>query len=171
MKLTPPKPTSNAAAIAKYYEAALSSARPSPNAKHEKLFVTDERGSYVVSNDAAARAIDQGLRATIVQHILDAVSVEPAKVFDAIGIDKATLRRREGKGKLLDGNESAGAIRTIELHTLAAQVFGTSDKAAVWLNKPHPLFDGKSPMEVASNEYGVAKVKSMLFAIRYGGVV
>ena len=170
MRPSRPKPSSNVAAIARYYEAAVSSARAAKPRRGERLFVPDKDG-YVVSNDAAARAIDEGLRATIVGKILDAVSVEKGKVLGAIGIDDATLRRRVAQRTTLDEGEAAGAIRVIELTTLATETFGTAEKASLWLSKPHPLLRGKSPMEIATNEYGVGKVKSMLFAIRYGGVV
>jgi putative toxin-antitoxin system antitoxin component (TIGR02293 family) len=165
-----PKPSSNAAAVAKYYEAAISSARSAPK-KTDRLFVSDEKGGYVVQNDVAARAIDEGLKATIVGRIVDAVSIEKGKVLGAIGIDKATLRRREAKRATLDVDEAAGVIRTAELSVMATQTFGTEERGAQWLDKPHPLLDGRSPMEYANNSYGLAKVKSMLDAIRFGGVV
>jgi putative toxin-antitoxin system antitoxin component (TIGR02293 family) len=169
MKAPTPKPSSNAAAVAKYYEAAVSSARADA-ARRQRLFTRD-KGTYEIQNDVAANVIDAGLRATIVQNILDAVSVEKGKVLGAIGIDKATLRRREAKDTLLDADEAAGTIRVMELSTLATETFGTKEKGALWLNKPHPLLKGKSPMELANNEYGLGKIKSMLHAIRYGGVV
>jgi putative toxin-antitoxin system antitoxin component (TIGR02293 family) len=168
--MTRPKPSSNATAIAKYYEAAISSARPATHKKSDRLFIHD-KGGYAVSNDVAARAIDEGLRATIVARVIDAVSVDKGKVLGAIGIDKATLRRREAKRTVLDVGEAEGVIRTIELSTLATEAFGTEENGAQWLNKPHPLLDGRSPMEYSNNAYGFAKVKGILMAIRFGGVV
>jgi len=51
---------------------------------------------------------------------------------------------------------------------LAAQVFGA--EAQVWLDKPHEWFDGQTPAAFAA-QGGVEKVRSVLNAIRNGGVV
>jgi uncharacterized protein (DUF2384 family) len=39
------------------------------------------------------------------------------------------------------------------------------------MTKPHPLLDGKTPIEFAANEYGGEKVRAILNAIEHGGVV
>jgi Icc-related predicted phosphoesterase len=51
---------------------------------------------------------------------------------------------------------------------LAAQVFGA--EARVWLNKPHEWLDGQTPAAVAAGGDS-ERVRSMLNAIRHGGVV
>lgn len=58
-----------------------------------------------------------------------------------------------------------------DLERLAVDTFETSDEAAQWLLKPHPLLDGKPPLQVARTEVGAQRVKGILIAIKYGGVV
>jgi putative toxin-antitoxin system antitoxin component (TIGR02293 family) len=53
---------------------------------------------------------------------------------------------------------------------MAADTFETSEDAAGWLRKPHPLLDEKTPLEMAQTAAGAQQVRSMLVAIRYGGV-
>lgn len=57
-----------------------------------------------------------------------------------------------------------------ELERMAADTFETSEDAAGWLRKPHPLLDEKTPLEMAQTAAGAQQVRSMLVAIRYGGV-
>ena len=55
-----------------------------------------------------------------------------------------------------------------DLLGLATQVFGADAQA--WLEKPHELLDGQTPVAFAVAG-GSDKVRSMLNAIQYGGVV
>jgi uncharacterized protein (DUF2384 family) len=59
--------------------------------------------------------------------------------------------------------------RQSDLLVRAAEVFG--DQGPTWMTKPHPLLDGKTPIEFAANEYGGEKVRAILTAIEHGGVV
>ena len=59
-------------------------------------------------------------------------------------------------------------IQPRDLLDLATQVFGSG--ANGWLNKPHRLFNGRTPAAFAL-EGGSEKVRSMLIAIQHGGVV
>jgi putative toxin-antitoxin system antitoxin component (TIGR02293 family) len=139
------------------------------------LFVLRKRLGHAaivtISHESAARVIRSGLDARVVGRLAEANSVERSTLMKAIGIDKATLKRREQQRKKLDPPQAEATIRTVELITHAVETFGTGDKAWLWLKKPHPLLDGLSPLEYASNQYGAEKVRSMLSAIRFGGVV
>ncbi|MCR6478109.1 metallophosphoesterase [Variovorax sp. ZS18.2.2] len=65
-----------------------------------------------------------------------------------------------------NSTESEGPSQ--DLLDLAAEVFGVA--AQDWLGKPHKLFDGQTPAAFAT-EGGSEKVRSILNAIRNGGVV
>jgi len=59
-------------------------------------------------------------------------------------------------------------IQPQDLLDLATQVFGSA--AQGWLNKPHRLFNGRTPAAFAA-EGGSEQVRAMLIAIQHGGVV
>lgn len=54
---------------------------------------------------------------------------------------------------------------------MAADTFETSEEAAHWLRKPHPLLNEQTPLQFAQTEVGVHYVRSILIAIKYGGVI
>lgn len=59
-----------------------------------------------------------------------------------------------------------------ELQSLVDTVFTGREAAAKWLASPHELLDGSSPSEVAcGSDAGAERVRDMLLAIKYGGVV
>jgi putative toxin-antitoxin system antitoxin component (TIGR02293 family) len=171
-----------ARSIADYYAAVLESAGGNVSKAADVIKVrrhgrprsaafVREGESVHLSNEVAAETIHSGLLASIVNDIAAVLPVDRATVLRAIGIDKATLGRRIHKRAKLNPAQAEAAFRTMELTTLATETFGTVENAALWLKKPHPLLDGASPLDYANNQYAFAKVKSMLSAIRYGGVV
>jgi uncharacterized protein (DUF2384 family) len=52
-----------------------------------------------------------------------------------------------------------------------SDTFETREDAVLWLRKPHPLLDGKPPLQVGRTYEGAQRVKSILIAIKYGGAV
>lgn len=58
-----------------------------------------------------------------------------------------------------------------ELYDLATEVFATEAEALVWLQRPHPVLDGSTPLAMAKAPLGTLRVKGILVAIKYGGVV
>ena len=59
----------------------------------------------------------------------------------------------------------------MRLHLFAADVFGSVEPARLWLHKAHPMLDGMTPNDYADNEFGAQKVRGLLAALKYGGVV
>lgn len=57
------------------------------------------------------------------------------------------------------------------LEKLAADTFLTEDEAFRWLRRPHPILDGKTPLQAAHTHAGLQRVKDILIAIQHGGVV
>ena len=168
-------PSATVDKVVAHYRGALAASLPKSARKNgpADVFRRGAKGSaIVVSYEAAARVIKTGLRAEVVQRIVSAIpSVERAAILRHIGIDKGTLRRRVNANKSLDRAQTEGALRAMELTVLAAETFGTTTKAGTWLSRPHALLGGERPIDFASNHYGLAKVRSMLSAIRFGGVV
>ncbi len=58
-----------------------------------------------------------------------------------------------------------------DLERMAIDTFGTIEDASGWLRRPHPMLDEISPLEMSQTEAGAQRVKAILVAIRYGGVL
>jgi uncharacterized protein (DUF2384 family) len=64
---------------------------------------------------------------------------KPSKSIDAVERASA-VNRRKGAG--------SGAITRESVAAHMLETFGSSEKARHWLNRPNPLFHGKTPAEV-----------------------
>lgn len=58
-----------------------------------------------------------------------------------------------------------------DLVSLARETFETPGEASEWLRRPHPMFDGASPLECAKSSAGALRVRDILVSIKHGGVV
>ncbi|MCV0438895.1 MAG: MbcA/ParS/Xre antitoxin family protein [Hydrogenophaga sp.] len=57
-----------------------------------------------------------------------------------------------------------------DMQQLATDVFGKRE-AADWIQRPHPMLEGKTPSDAAATSLGLQRVMEILVAIKYGGVV
>jgi hypothetical protein len=58
----------------------------------------------------------------------------------------------------------------VALEKLAMEVFVSTDDIGRWFAQPHPLLNGETPFQMATTEAGAERVRSLLVAIKYGGV-
>lgn len=88
-----------------------------------------------------------------------------------LDLDRATALRKVAKNENLPTHAAESMLRLLELDDLAKGTFESPEEAAAWLRRSHPMLDGESPLECAKSGYGAQRVKDILVAIKYGGVV
>lgn len=62
-------------------------------------------------------------------------------------------------------------LRLLELEKMANDTFESEEAALGWLRRPHPMLDGKSPLESAKTSFGAQRARGILVSIKYGGAV
>lgn len=88
-----------------------------------------------------------------------------------LDLDRATATRKVANNEMLPTHAAESMLRLLELDGLAEDTFETPQEASTWLRKPHPMLDGESPLECAKSGFGAQRVKDILVATKYGGVV
>ena len=58
-----------------------------------------------------------------------------------------------------------------DIQRLAEDVFESNEFSLIWLHQSHPMLDGESPLQAGETSFGAQKVRDILIAIKYGGVV
>ena len=80
-------------------------------------------------------------------------------------VPRATYHRR----RLLKAAESERLERLARIVALTEKVWvGDREAARVFLTSPHPLLEGRAPIEVARTELGARRVEDVLVALLYG---
>lgn len=113
--------------------------------------------------------IEAGLPISALDRLSESVAPADAKFKYRI-VSRATLarRRRPGQERLL-GDEGGRLVRLAGVWTLAQEVWGGDDQARAFFFRPHPLLEGRLPVDVVlSSELGAQLVDDILGRLKYG---
>ncbi len=76
----------------------------------------------------------------------------------------ATFKRRTR----LTPEESARTERLARVVALSESIWNDDEESRAFLNRPHPLLDDRTPVEVASTELGARRVEQVLHDVEHG---
>lgn len=80
-------------------------------------------------------------------------------------IPEATYKRRRGT---LTADESGRTERLARVFATAAYVWNAEDDARAFLSAPHPMLQGRTPLDVSMTELGARRVEELLWKLYYG---
>lgn len=80
-------------------------------------------------------------------------------------VPEATFKRRREQ---LSPDESEKTERLARIFATASFVWDDEDDARTFLATPHPLLEGRSPLDVAMTELGARRVEELLWKLFYG---
>jgi len=140
----------------------------SPQASARVLVGTRLAG---LSSEGACKLLKRGISSQAIGPLGDYLGLGKGVVAEYLDLDRSTANRRVAKGQLLPIHSAESVLRLLELAQMSTDTFETEEEASAWLRRPHPMLDGDSPLELAKTSYGTQRVKDILIALRYGGVV
>lgn len=153
-------------------ESSASNVQHKPKAAKPGAFFTVGENEVSFDYGRAASLIHSGLSGAHLDSLVTLFGLPKKEALSAALKSNNTHVWRLAKGdKLIQGNTVEQILRTMQLQLLATTVFGRVEFARQWLQKAHPSLEGMSPADYADNEYAAQKVRGILAALRYGGVV
>lgn len=137
----------------------------------KRLMADDAQSLQFPLPHAQAHAlVMRGVPPATLEPLGSVLGVGLVRVAEILDIDRGTPARQAAKGKPLPRHASEGVLRLLEIEQMAFDTF-EAGQSTEWLNKPHPLLAGQTPLQAASTSFGAEQVKGILVAIRYGGAV
>lgn len=124
-----------------------------------------------LSSSIAHSLLKRGISSQTLGPLSDFLGLGKGAIADYLELDRSTANRWSVKGLPLPLHSAESVLRLLELEQMAADTFEEEDEASQWLSKPHPMLEGDSPLAAAKTSYGAQRVKDILLAIKYGGVV
>lgn len=124
-----------------------------------------------IDSASAWRLVRRGISSRVVTPLGDFLGVGKATVAAYLDLDRSTTARLAARDQMLPTHAAESVVRLIELDQMACDTFDSDADASGWLRRPHPMLDGETPLEAARTGYGTQRVKDILLAIKYGGVV
>jgi putative toxin-antitoxin system antitoxin component (TIGR02293 family) len=123
------------------------------------------------NSEKAVSILRQGISSRAIEPLSDLFGVGKGDFAAYLDLDRTTALRRANKDQALPMHAAEGVLRLLELEAMATDTFETDDAAHGWLRRAHPMLEGECPLEAAKTSFGTRRVKDMLIAIKYGGVV
>ncbi len=119
---------------------------------------------------ALAYSIESGLPIAALDRLADSVAPDDAR-FKYRLIPKATLeRRRRSPSQRLTSEEGDRLARLAKVFSFALDIYRAPETAREFLGRPHPMLDGKAPLDVAlATGPGADLVINLLGRAAYGG--
>ncbi len=116
--------------------------------------------------------IEKGLPVAALDRLADSVAPGDAR-FKFRLIPKATLeRRRKSATKRLTSEEGDRLARLAKVFSFALDIYREPERARDFLGRPHPMLDGKAPLDVVlATSPGADLVINLLGRAAYGGGV
>jgi|SRR5579862_4710946 len=112
--------------------------------------------------------IEHGFNPGIVNKVAKAIAPETIG-FAFHFVPKATLDRRIKKRQRLTPDESARIVRAVRVWCQACSIWGDEDAARDFLFAPHPMLNGRRPVEMTiSTDAGAKVVDQLIGRIEYG---
>src|SRR3546814_10835729 len=91
--------------------------------------------------------------------------------FNAIDpkvLNLRTFKRRKKDAQPLEQDESDRLLRVVGIVAAAEDVFGSKDKAHIWLSRENRALDGETPLALADTDRGARAVEALLGRIEHG---
>ena len=123
------------------------------------------------NSEKAVSILRQGISSRAIEPLSNLLGVGKGDVAAYLDLDRTTALRRANKDQALPMHAAEGVLRLLELEAMATDTFEFDAAAHGWLRRQHPMLEGECPLEAAKTSFGTRRVKDMLIAIKYGGVV
>jgi putative toxin-antitoxin system antitoxin component (TIGR02293 family) len=149
------------------------------------LYVPSKGIDDFVTNVHAANPLQlieterKGVAGAFVKDLSRRMEIPAKRMFDILGVPKATAEKKVAEGELLTGNGGRAALGIARLLGMANEIVANSTAAEAkdfdaakwlgqWLEKPQPALGGRRPAELIDTPTGLDVVARLLGAIESG---
>jgi putative toxin-antitoxin system antitoxin component (TIGR02293 family) len=120
-----------------------------------------------------------GVAGAFVKDLSRRMEIPAQRMFDILGVPKATAEKKVAAGELLTGNGGRAALGIARLLGMANEIVANSTAPEAknfdaarwlgqWLEKPQPALGGRRPAELIDTPTGLDVVTRLLGAIESG---
>lgn len=111
--------------------------------------------------------VRDGLPYAALESVMARLGLTREQVAEALHLPERTLARRK-KERRLHPDESDRLFRLARIAAQAAEVLGSEEKAAAWLQRPNRALGGRVPLELLDTDAGSRQVEDVLGRIEHG---
>ena len=122
----------------------------------------------VVLRQPTLAEVRNGLPASFLDHLKDALEVTETQLASVVGIARQTLVRRKSQGVLRRDEGDRAAMIAKVFNTALSYFDGNREYALDWLKHPNPALAGETPLERADTAIGAEDVIDLIGRLEHG---
>lgn len=111
--------------------------------------------------------VRRGLPYAALEAVMARLGLSRDQLAQALHLPERTLARRK-KERRLHPDESDRLFRLARIAAQAADVLGSTEKAARWLQRPNRALGGRVPLALLDTDAGTREVEEVLGRIEHG---
>lgn len=112
--------------------------------------------------------LSAGLPAATLRQFKRATRLADAEFAALLQVSGRTLSRLKGGKSRLPADLSDRLYSVASVYALAEDVFGTAERARLWLAEQQHGLGGRRPQELVATEFGRVQVRALLKRIEHG---
>jgi putative toxin-antitoxin system antitoxin component (TIGR02293 family) len=125
------------------------------------------RGREAPTSSEVRHRIRQGLPYRSLESLRQRLRLSIPEAADVLHMPARTMARRR-QARKLDPVESDRLYRIARVAGQAVSVFGTEEKATIWLQRPNRALGGERPIRLLDTDVGARQVEDVLGRIEHG---
>ena len=83
------------------------------------------------------------------------------------GTSARTISRLKGD-QLIPEQTAEVTLSVMRVVSKAQEIFGSQEKAVIWLKRPNTVLEGQTPLSLLSSRFGAEEVMDLLARLEYG---
>lgn len=127
------------------------------------------KGRTLPTSSQMRDRIKEGLPYSSLESVRERLSLSVPEAAGVLQMPARTLARRRQSQKLA-ADESDRLYRLARIAAHAVSVFGTEEKAALWLRRPNRALNSEAPVRLLDTDVGTRQVEDILGRIEHGVV-
>ena len=113
-------------------------------------------------------AIKAGLPPRAIAALAERAGVARTVLLQKLDISESTLARRARSRQKLTPQESDRLVRMARVYAYATEVFGSEDKARLWMQHPIRALNFTAPFDYLDTEEGARQIEAVLSHLEHG---
>ena len=128
-----------------------------------------EFAMYSVFTPAVCRQIlSDGIKKSDYSFVIHTMVQVPEKDFAKIAGTSARTISRLKNNQLIPEQAAEVTLSVIRVLQKAEEIFGSQEKAVLWLKRPNTVLSGQQPLYLLSTRFGAEEVMDILGRIEHG---
>ncbi len=114
------------------------------------------------------KILSDGIRKQDFSFVIHSIARVPEKEFARMSGTSIRTISRLKDDQIIPSHAAEVTLSLVRAFKKASDVFGSEEKAVLWLKRANSVMDGKTPLDMLGTRFGAEEVMDALVRVEYG---